>query len=157
MPALLPILIPIHVALALALLVPSVLLPFVLRRRPGLAAAAPGGRGRHVLIALQTQATPVIGVGLAVTGLGLLAALGFDLLARPWLLVALVIYGANLGLAFFVQRPAIQALVGPGVTDTRTNASTWVARARRQRYVSYAMAGLIGTIGFLMSTKPTLW
>jgi hypothetical protein len=33
----------------------------------------------------------------------------------------------------------------------------WLARAKRQRYVSYAMAGLVGTIGFLMSTKPTLW
>ena len=35
--------------------------------------------------------------------------------------------------------------------------AAWKARARRQRYVSYLMAGLIGSIGFLMSTKPTLW
>ena len=33
----------------------------------------------------------------------------------------------------------------------------WTERARRQRYVSYVMAGLVGTIGFLMSTKPVLW
>jgi hypothetical protein len=30
-------------------------------------------------------------------------------------------------------------------------------RAKRQRYVSYLMAGLVGTIGFLMSTKPQIW
>jgi len=32
----------------------------------------------------------------------------------------------------------------------------WRERAMRQRYVSYLMAGLVGVIGFLMSTKPTL-
>ena len=25
------------------------------------------------------------------------------------------------------------------------------------RYLSYLMAGLVGTIGFLMSSKPVLW
>ena len=30
----------------------------------------------------------------------------------------------------------------------------WKAWARRQRYLSYVMAGLIGVIAFLMSTKP---
>ena len=34
---------------------------------------------------------------------------------------------------------------------------TWLERAKRQRYVSYLMAGLVGTIGFLMSSKPVLW
>jgi hypothetical protein len=33
----------------------------------------------------------------------------------------------------------------------------WKERARRQRYLSYLMAGLVGTIGFLMSSKPVLW
>ena len=33
----------------------------------------------------------------------------------------------------------------------------WPVLARRQRYISYVMAGLVGTIGFLMSTKPELW
>ena len=110
-----------------------------------------------MLIALQTRATPVIGVGLVVTGLGLVASLGFDLVSRPWLLVALLVYAANLVLAFFIQRPALRALVGLSASDARADASTWAARARRQRYVSYAMAGLTGAIGFLMSTKPTLW
>ena len=39
----------------------------------------------------------------------------------------------------------------------RPDDRAWAALARRQRYVSYAMAGLIGAIGWLMSTKPALW
>jgi hypothetical protein len=151
MPSLLPLLIAAHVALALALLVPSLLLPFALRRRSAAAGASePGG----VLLALQTRGTPIIGLGLAITGVGLLAALGFDLLSKPWLLVALAIYGVNLILAFFVQRPALRALLGLRASG---DAATWVTRARRQRYLSYVMAGLIGGVGFLMSTKPLLW
>ncbi|HEV2005927.1 MAG TPA: hypothetical protein VGQ85_04860 [Candidatus Limnocylindrales bacterium] len=152
MPSLLPFLIAVHVALALALLVPSLLLPFALRRRSAAAGASQGRGG--VLLSLQTRGTPIIGLGLAVTGVGLLAALGFDLLSRPWLVLALAIYGVNLVLAFFVQRPALRALVGlRGSGD----AATWTIRARRQRYLSYLMAGLIGGVGFLMSTKPLLW
>jgi hypothetical protein len=30
----------------------------------------------------------------------------------------------------------------------------WRDWTRRQRYFSYVMAGIIGVIGFLMSTKP---
>ena len=63
-------------------------------------------------------------------------------------------YFANLALAFFIQRPNLRRLVGvTAATDDRV----WKERAKRQRYVSYLMAGLVGTIGFLMSTKPTLW
>jgi hypothetical protein len=157
MPSLLPVLIAVHVALALALLVPSLLLPFALRRRSvgpgspsGQGASEPGG----VLMTLQTRGTPIIGLGLALTGVGLLATLGFDLLSKPWLLLALAIYGVNLILAFFVQRPALRALLGIRASG---DAATWVIRARRQRYLSYVMAGLIGGVGFLMSTKPLLW
>jgi hypothetical protein len=151
-PSLLPFLIAVHVALALALLVPSLLLPFALRRR----SAATGGSGEPggVLLTLQTRGTPIIGLGLAITGVGLLATLGFDLLSRPWLLLALAIYGVNLVLAFFVQRPALRALLGLRASG---DGATWASRARRQRYLSYVMAGLIGGVGFLMSTKPLLW
>ena len=43
-----------------------------------------------------------------------------------------------------------------GVTAAADD-EVWQERARRQRYVSYLMAGLVGTIGFLMSSKPVLW
>jgi hypothetical protein len=103
---------------------------------------------------MQTNGTLVFGVGLALTGLGLLTVLGAQLLRQPWLLVALAIYALNLGLAYFIQRPNLRRLIG---IRAAADDPTWKAWARRQRYVSYAMAGLVGTIGFLMSAKPDLW
>jgi len=79
--------------------------------------------------------------------------IGPQLLAQPWLLVALTIYFANLAIAFFIQRPNLRRLVG---IRAAADDATWKDRARRQRYVSYLMAALVGMIGFLMSTKPTL-
>jgi len=153
MPAsLFPILLATHVALAVGLFLPSILLPFALRaRRAATESASPLVRG---LLWMQSNGTMVFGVGLALTGIGLLSILGPQLLGQPWLLVALSIYAFNLVLAFFIQRPNLRRLIG-----IRADASdaTWKTRARRQRYVSYAMAVLVGTIGFLMSTKPQLW
>jgi hypothetical protein len=108
----------------------------------------------HWLLWAQTHGTIAIGLGLALTGLGLVATLGSTLLQQPWLLAALAIYFVNLGIAFFIQRPNLRRLIGvrPAADDR-----VWRDRARRQRYVSYLMAGLVGTIGFLMSTKPTFW
>ena len=106
------------------------------------------------LLWAQTHGTIAIGVGLALTGLGLIAALGSSLLEQPWLLAALTIYFINLGLAFFIQRPNLRRLIG---IRAAADDKTWLERARRQRYVSYLMAGLVGVIGFLMSSKPVLW
>jgi hypothetical protein len=142
-----------HVALAIALFVPSLLLPFAFRARRGSLSPERSGRLVRFLLALQSRGTVWIGAGLALTGLGLVATLGFAILSQPWLLVALAIYAVNLGLAYFVQVPRLRRLIGlrngsdPG----------WPVLARRQRYISYLMAGLVGTIGFLMSTKPELW
>jgi hypothetical protein len=106
------------------------------------------------LLWAQTHGTVAIGLGLALTGIGLIAALGSTMLQQPWLLVALTIYFVNLAIAFFVQRPNLRRLIG---VRAAADDATWLARARRQRYVSYLMAGLVGTIGFLMSSKPVLW
>ena len=152
MPAYFPILLLTHIVLAVSLFLPSILLPFALRTRR--AAATSPNRFVRFLLWMQAHGTLLIGVGLALTGLGLLVTLGGSLLGQPWLLVALGIYAANLLLAFFVQRPNLRRLVGiRAAADDRV----WLERAKRQRYVSYAMAGLVGTIGFLMSTKPQLW
>ena len=148
-----PILLLAHVVLAVTLFVPSLLLPFAFRARRGSLDAAHTGRFMRLLLAIQARGTAWIGLGLALTGLGLVAMLGVSVLAQPWLLVALAIYAINLGLAYFVQVPRLRRLIG------LTNGSDprWPALARRQRYISYVMAGLVGTIGFLMSTKPALW
>jgi hypothetical protein len=129
-----------------------VLLPFTLRGRRATTDSV--GPVVRALLWLQSNGTVVIGAGLALTGVALVSILGTQLVRQPWLLVALTIYGLNLVLAFFIQRPNLRRLVG--VTASGDDA-VWKARARRQRYVSYAMAGLVGTIGFLMSTKPELW
>jgi hypothetical protein len=146
-----PILLATHVALAIGLFLPSILLPFALRTRRA-AVDSESGLVR-TLLWVQSHGTLVLGAGLALTGLGLIALLGPAVLQQPWLTGALLIYGINLGLAFFIQRPNLRRLVGiTAAPDDRV----WLARARRQRYVSYLMAGLVGVIGFLMSTKPSL-
>jgi hypothetical protein len=152
MPApLVPVLLATHIALAIGLFLPSILLPFALRARRA-AVDSDSGVVRTLLWG-QAHGTMVLGAGLALTGLGLIVALGPSLLQQPWLAVALAIYALNLGLAFFIQRPNLRRLVGiTAAPDDRI----WQARAKRQRYVSYLMAGLVGLIGFLMSTKPSL-
>ena len=153
MPAnLFPVLLVVHISLAVSLFLPSILLPFALRtRRAAAESASPVVR---TLLWAQSNGTVVIGAGLALTGLGLVAVLGPQMLEQPWLLVALSIYFVNLAIAFFIQRPNLRRLIGiKAAPDDRT----WRERAKRQRYVSYLMAGLVGTIGFLMSTKPTFW
>jgi hypothetical protein len=147
-----PYILVVHVTLAISLFVPSIVLPFALRTRR----ATVDSQSRVVrgLLWLQSHGTIVIGIGLALTGLAMVAILGGTLLQQPWLLIALTIYFVNLGIAFFIQRPNLRRLVG--ITAARDD-QTWKERAKRQRYVSYLMAGLVGTIGFLMSTKPDIW
>ena len=149
---LLPLLLVAHVTLAISLFLPSILLPFALRTRR--ATVDSGSRVVRSLLWAQSNGTLVIGGGLALTGLGLIAVLGTTMLEQPWLLIALAIYFVNLAIAFFVQRPNLRRLIG---VKAATDDDTWKERARRQRYVSYLMAGLVGTIGFLMSSKPVLW
>jgi hypothetical protein len=147
-----PVLLVIHIALAVALLAPSVLLPFLLRRSAGPSGTT--GAVTRVLIALQGTGSIVVALGLALTGAGLIAILGAELLSQPWLLVALAIYVANLLVAAFISRPNLRRLVGIGPSGDE---DAWRRRARQQRYVAYGMAAATGVIGLLMSTKPELW
>src|SRR5258705_5803774 len=152
MPTYFPVLVVAHIILAVSLVLPSILLPFALRTQR---ATVESGNGFvRALLYAQTHGTIAIGIGLALTGLGLIASLGSSLLQQPWLLVALMIYFINLGIAFFIQRPNLRRLIG---IRAAADDKTWLDRAKRQRYVSYLMAGLVGTIGFLMSSKPVLW
>ena len=145
-----PILLVTHIALAVALLLPSVLLPFLLRR-----SGREPGRVTRALMAMQGTGTIVIATGLAITGGAMLWILGPELLTQPWLLTALTLYVINLVIAAVVARPNLRRLIDIG--GSPTDDATWQRRARQQRYVAYGMAGIIGVIGFLMSTKPDLW
>jgi len=147
----LPYILVVHIGLAVGLFLPSILLPFTLRTRRA-TVESESGVVRSLLWA-QSHGTMVIGAGLALTGLALVSIIGPQLLGQPWLLVALAIYFVNLAIAFFIQRPNLRRLVG---IKAAADDATWKDRARRQRYVSYLMAALVGMIGFLMSTKPTL-
>ena len=152
MPPLFPLLLIAHIVLAVSLFLPSILLPFALRTRR--AASESPNRFVRFLLWMQANGTVIIGLGLAITGIALVTILGGTLLSQPWLLVALAIYAANLALAFFIHRPNLRRLIG---IRANPDDRVWLDRAKRQRYVSYAMAALVGTIGFLMSTKPKLW
>ena len=148
-----PVILVTHIVLAVSLFLPSMLLPFALRLRGGKWQEGPS-RISRALFWLQRNGTLIIGVGLVITGLLLVLTLGAQLLSQPWLLLALTIYALNLALAFFVQRPGLARLLRilPEVNDATRD--RWRGWARRQRYVSYLMATLIGVIVFLMSTKP---
>ncbi|HEY3333938.1 MAG TPA: hypothetical protein VGK16_01780 [Candidatus Limnocylindrales bacterium] len=154
-----PVILATHVALAIALFVPSLLLPFTLRNRlvsQGFRAPEPGGFVR-LLLWIQTHGTVVIGTGLAVTGVAMLTVLGPRLLEQPWLLVSLATYAVTAVIAFAFQRPTLRRLVRLDGIETDADREAWRARARRQRYVAYGITTAVGFIAFMMSTKPVLW
>ncbi len=149
-----PLLLASHISLAIALLVPSLILPFTLRSRD---ATRPPSRFVRGLVWLQTHGTFVIGIGLAATGLAMVAVLGPQLLEQPWLMVALVLYAVTAIVAYAIQRPELQRLLGRGRGKTDAEQKAWRESARRQRYLAYGITTAIGLIAFLMSTKPALW
>ena len=119
-----PILLAVHIILAVALLLPSVLLPFVLRRSSG----APGPLTR-ALMAMQGTGTLLIAGGLALTGAAMLWILGPELLTRPWLLVgagALRDQPRGGG----VRQPAEPAAAGRARRQPRRMTTTWRSGAR---------------------------
>jgi hypothetical protein len=145
-----PILLAIHITLAVGLLLPSVVLPFLLRRRTG-----EPGLATRALMAMQGTGTIIISIGLAATGVAMLWILGPQLLTQPWLMVALSLYALNLATAALISRPNLRRMIG--LRQSGADDETWRRRARQQRLVAYGMAGVIGVIGILMSTKPDLW
>jgi hypothetical protein len=149
-----PVVLMTHIALALALILPSLLLPFALRAQRR--ARHDGERGRLVrsLLWLETHGTTVTGAGVAITGVLLILIIGPAVAAQGWLAIALLIYATVLVVAFFVQRPALMAAFGAAA---RPDDPGWRERAKRLRYLSYGLAAMVGAIAFLMTQKPTLW
>jgi len=157
--SLFPAILATHITLAVALFVPSLLLPFTLRNRsvaPGAVVERPGAFVR-ALLWIQAHGTLVIGAGLAVTGFSMVAVLGPRILEQPWLLVSLATYAVTALIAFAVQRPSLRRLQARDGIATDADRAAWRDRARRQRYIAYAITSAVGLIAFLMSTKPVLW
>jgi uncharacterized membrane protein len=144
-----PLLLIAHISLAVSLLAPSLLLPFLLRRADASGATEYGAITRGLLV-MQGTGSMVIALGVGMTGVALLVVLGIQLLSQPWLLVALAIYATNLIVAAFISRPNLRRLLRMDSGDP----GAWERRARRQRYVAYGMAAATGVIGFLMMSKP---
>ena len=154
-----PYILALHVTLAVTLFVPSLLLPFTFRNRSVELGqpAAQSGRFVRALLWLQAHGTVVIGAGLALTGGAMLVVLGPRLLEQPWLMASLATYAITAAVAFGVQRPGLRRLQDRAGVVTDADRAGWRARARRQRYVAYAITTAVGLIAFLMSTKPALW
>jgi uncharacterized membrane protein len=152
-----PLLLTTHVVLAVSLFLPAFLLPFTMRTRgtDGEPVVAGSGRFVRLLLWFEAHGTVIIGAGVAVTGIAMLVVLGGAFLDQPWLIVALGVYASVLLVAFFIQRPGVRRLLGLRQAASEEEKERWRARARRQRYISYLMAGAIGLIGWLMMSKPT--
>ena len=157
--SLFPVILATHITLAVALFVPSLLLPFTLRNRLVSAGyeAPEAGRLVRLLLWIQAHGTVVIGAGLALTGVAMIAVLGPRMLEQPWLLVSLATYAITAVVAFAIQRPTLRNLVRRDHIETDADREAWRARARRQRYIAYGITTAVGLIAFLMSTKPVLW
>jgi uncharacterized membrane protein len=154
-----PLILATHITLAIALFVPSLLLPFTLRNRlvsPGYDAPRPG-RFVRGLLWIQAHGTVVIGFGLALTGIAMVGVLGTRMLEQPWLLVSLATYAVTAVVVFVIQRPTLRGLVRRDDIESDRDREAWRARARRQRYIAYGVTTAVGLIAFLMSTKPVLW
>jgi hypothetical protein len=150
-----PFVLAAHIILAISLFMPTILLPFALRLKGGAFVEGPGRLSR-ALFWLQRNGSLMVAAGLAGTGIALVLSLGTQLLAQPWLVLALVLYAINLLIAFVIQRPGLARLLRLQPGESEEARKRWRDWARRQRYFSYVMAGLIGIIAFLMSTKPPL-
>ncbi|MCI0345082.1 MAG: DUF2269 domain-containing protein [Chloroflexi bacterium] len=92
-----------------------------------------------------------------VTGVGLILALGVDLLATRWLLVAIVLYGVALYIGIGVNLPNVNRMIelsstppGPGGPPPEL-----LERVVRGRRFGLILSGLIVLIVFLMVVKPS--
>jgi uncharacterized membrane protein len=117
-----------------------------------------------------------------VTGVALIVTGNIDVMARPWLLVSIVLYLVALGYAIFVQTPTVKRIIaltsggppsgaGPGPGSAPAPGAEGAAPAgppaggpppelmqlvRRVQLGGLFLMALIVSIVFLMVTKPAL-
>jgi uncharacterized membrane protein len=99
-------------------------------------------------------ANPAYGASL-VTGL-LLVWLGPFTLTTPWLVAALVLYVGALLLGLFGYSPVLRAQIRAAETAGPESVES-AALSRRGTVIGIALAVIVVTIEFLMTTKPQLW
>jgi uncharacterized membrane protein len=99
-----------------------------------------------------------------VTGLGLVLTEGTELLTRPWLLLAIVLYAIALYIAIGLNLPNLRRLIEmttpppggapAGGPPPGGPPPELVDRVARSRQYGMAMSGLVVVIVFLMVVKP---
>ena len=119
-----------HIVLAVSLFLPTILLPFALRLRGGKFVERPG-RFTRAIFWLLRNGSLAAAAGLAGTGIALVMALGTQLLSQPWLLIALVLYAANLVIAFVLQRPGLARLLRLDPGESEQERRRWKEEERR--------------------------
>ena len=147
--------------------------------------AAAGREPQHANFTLRassliaTRLIVPLAVLQGVTGLGLVLLEGTELLTRPWLLLAIVLYAIALYIAIGLNLPNLRRLIemttpplgapaaggppaggppagGPaaGGPPAGGPAPELVSRVARSRQYGMAMSGLVVVIVFLMVVKP---
>jgi uncharacterized membrane protein len=109
---------------------------------------------RTIKIIDDRLANPAYGMSL-ITGL-VLVFLGNWSLTTPWLMTALVLYGAAILLGFFGYTPILRQQIQ--LAETAGPQSEAYARvARRGTMIGIILAIIVVAIVFLMVVKPSLW
>ena len=113
---------------------------------------------------VSTRMIAPLAVFQGITGLLIVWRVGINVLATPWLLVAIVLYLIALAIAFTVLLPTAAKLVeatstpppppAPGATPPSGPPPQMVALVRRARMAGMVNAGLVVVIVFLMVTRP---
>lgn len=117
----------------------------------------PGAFTTKVVRAITTSLTIPLAALVLVTGIAMLAIIGYDLLATPWLLASIVLFLASFGYATTIQNRDLVRIIdlaaSPGPPDPAV-ASELARRRRRVRYGGIFMRLAAATILFLMVVKP---
>lgn len=130
--------------------------------------AAAGREPQHANFTLRTSAVVAtrlilpLAILQGVTGLGLVLLEGTELLTRPWLLVAIVLYAIALYIAIGLNLPNLRRLIelstppagAPPGPPAGGPPPELIARAARAKQYGQAMSGLVVVIVFLMVVKP---
>jgi hypothetical protein len=144
----------LHIALAIIGLGPTFTFPIwtALARKAGPEHVPFTLRALHTLI---TRIVAPLAILLLASGITLIFAARWDLVANEWLWIALVLYTFNIGLNLGVALPnlnAILAIVGSGEAPQRM--AEIEARGRRQRLLGMTSGFLVLVILGLMVWKP---
>jgi len=158
MQALTPWFLLLHVLGAIVAFGPTFAFPII--------AAAGGAEPQHgnfALRAIETVAKRVVwplALFQGLTGLGLIASVGIDVFATPWLMLGIAIYIAALAMSYLVTTPNLRRLIEltsapppPGASGPPPEVIARVAASKRNGMIQSV---LIVVIVLLMVVKPTI-